>query len=186
MEKTLNAIQVFSKIGKILCTIIHVFCIVGIVGCCIGLATYGSFDSALKIGDVSIYGIVKAGVDVTRGTVYASMTTALIYCIGQVILTRIAGRYFKNELKAGTPFTMDGAKELLHLGICTICIPIGTAIAASISYAIISNVFEHVADMTIDNLTTPGLGIGMILVSLICKYGAQLSATTENNEIQKN
>lgn len=185
MEKTLNAIQVFSKIGKILSTIIHVFCIVGIVGCCIGLATYGTFDNALKIAGVNIHGLVKESEELSQGTAYASMTTALIFCIGQVILTRIAGRYFKNELRAGTPFTLDGAKELLHLGICTICIPIGTAVAAGISYVIISNVFEHVAEMSTDNFTSTGLGIGMILVSLICKYGAQLAGNPENNEKQE-
>jgi len=171
--KTLEIIQKLSKIGKVLSKIIEVFCIVGAVFCLIGIISLsvGNFE-AFKIGGVTVHSIIEESAGMSIGTMYASMSVGLIMCIAEVIITKIAGLYFKNEIAAGTPFTMDGAKEMLRLGICTIAISVGSLIVADITYNVLNKCFDSVADMSLDNASQVGIGIAFIIVSLLCKYGA--------------
>ena len=96
-------------------------------------------------------------------------------CAGEAVLCKLAEKYFRNELAAGTPFTFDGAKELMLLGICTICIPIGTAVISGIVYGIMSSIFSGVADYSFSNATSVGLGVMFIVMSLLCRYGAEIT-----------
>ena len=100
----------------------------------------------------------------------------LLLLLGEIILAKSAQKYFKRELKAGTPFTLSGAKELMRLGVKTIVIPVASYIAAAIMWYIMRQVFqmgggEFDQDITI-NL---GLGIMFMIGSLLCKLGAQQS-----------
>ena len=54
--------------------------------------------------DIKTVGIVGLG---ALGTMYAAMAVGCILSSGEAVLAKIAGNYFRNELKAGTPFTMD-------------------------------------------------------------------------------
>lgn len=174
-NKTLKTIQVFSNIGKILSKIIFICCIVGAVGCALGIASLAVGETdVLRLGGVTIHGLIERSAETSIGTMYTYMTVGLILCIGEIFLAKIAGDYFKHELAAGTPFTFDGAKEMFRLGICAICIPIGTMIIADIAYTTMNHYFTDVADLHIDDYASAGLGIAFILVSFICKYGAEL------------
>ena len=61
----------------------------------------------------------------------------MVVCAGEAVLAKFAEVYFQNELQAETPFTLAGAKELLRLGILTITIPTGCAVAESIVEGVI-------------------------------------------------
>ncbi len=76
------------------------------------------------------------GIDLT--SLYPVMTGAMILCIGEMVLAKNAENYFAHELNTGTPFTQDGAKELLRLGILTICTPLGCLILAEIVSGILA------------------------------------------------
>ena len=111
-------------------------------------------------------------------SITAALSGWLIVCAGEAVLTKFAEIYFKNELKAETPFTMVGAKELLRLGILTITIPTGCAVIGSIVEGMIAGFMkvEQAAamDMYFDNAASIVLGIMFILGSLLCRYGAEL------------
>ena len=66
-------------------------------------------------------------------------------CAGEAVLSKFAEHYFKRELADGTPFNLGGAKELMRLGIFTICIPIGTQIIAEIVYAVMEQTLRGAA-----------------------------------------
>ena len=186
MDKTLKTIQVFSKIGQVICKIIFIFCIVGAVGCAVGIASLAvGVTEIAKIGDVTIFGVIESNGDVNIGTMYASMAVALILCISELILARKGEKYFKNELAAGTPFTLSGAAELFRLGIYTICIPIAGIILAEITHGVISHFFEQVADLHIDDFSSAGLGIAFIAVSFLCKYGAQILEEKNSEKVSE-
>ena len=173
--KSLHTIQKLAKVAKVLCRIVFVCGLIGCIGCVAGiLALAAGLTESVQLGDVTIHGIIEAEASVSVGTMYASMAVACIFCIGEVILAKIAEKYFKNELDAGTPFTMEGAAQLKRLGIYTICIPLGTVIVASIAYEIISYCFTNVADLNIDNVGSIGLGIMFLVASVLCKYGAEV------------
>lgn len=109
----------------------------------------------------------------------------MILCAGEAVLAKFAEVYFKNELRAETPFTLAGAKELLRLGILTLAIPTGCAVAGSIIEGIIAGfmkVEQAAMDMYFDNEASIVLGMMFILGSLLCRYGAELMDGTKIRE----
>lgn len=173
--KSLQIIQTLSKIGKVLSKIVFVFSIIGAVGCTVGMASLTFGDSGvLKIGGVTIHGLIenKAGVDVN--SLYPMMAGAMIVCIGEAVLARFAEKYFAHELASGTPFTVDGANEMLRLGVLTICVPLGALILAQIVSSVMVEVNGCGEAFGIDNGGSAALGIMFIVMSVLCRYGAEL------------
>lgn len=175
MDKNLKVIQTLAKIGRVLCKIAWICSIVGAAGCAVGILSLAvGQDKILKIGGVTIHGIISNESGSSTGTMYASMTVGMIFCIGEIVLARFAERYFKNELSDGTPFTLTGAAEMKRLGILTICISLGSVILAEIAYQIFDYAFNGVADMHIGDYSSVGLGIAFIIMSVVFSYGASL------------
>ena len=188
--KTLNTIQTLSKIGKVLSKISFIFCLIGTIGCAVGLASLPFANQGIfKIGGVSIYGLIvnRAGIDLTG--LYPAMTGAMILCIGQMVLAKNAEKYFAHELAAGTPFTQDGAKELLRLGILTICIPLGCLILAEIVSGILAGFLNCDDLLKLENGGSVTLGVMFLVMSLLCRYGAEQEAdqaTNTKNNMEEN
>lgn len=181
MKNSLKTIQVLAQIGRVLSKIVWIFCIVGAAGCLVGIASLAvGVDEVLKIGGVTIHGIIGYEAGINISSMYASMTVWMILCLGEIALALFAERYFKNELKAGTPFTLDGAKEMTRLGILAICIPAGTTILAEVAYQVMNAVFQNVERMDIGDFASVGLGIAFLVISVVFRYGAQLNADNEN------
>lgn len=173
--KSLKTIQTLSKIGKVLSKINYIFCLIGAIGCAVGLVSLPFADSEiLKIGGVSIHALVEdnAGIDLT--VLYPAMTGAMILCIGQAVLAKFAENYFAHELTAGTPFTVDGAKEMLRLGILTICIPLGCLIVAEIVSGILAGFLNCDDLLKLEGGDSVAMGVMFIVMSLLCRYGAEL------------
>ena len=173
--KTLKTIQTLSKIGKIISKIIFIFCLIAGIGCFVGIISLAVIPDGFKLGGVTIHSMIEKNAEISIGTCYAAMAVCIVLCAGEAVLCKLAEKYFKNELAAGTPFTFDGAKELMLLGICTICIPIGTAVISGIVYGIMSSIFSGVADYSFSNATSVGLGVMFIVMSLLCRYGAEIT-----------
>ena len=173
--KTLHAIQVLSKIGKIFSKIVMICCIVGFGLCIAGLFGVAAGGEILKLGGVTIKGIIGNTAGLSEGTLYAAMAVGLVLCACEAVLAGFAAHYFGRELADGTPFTFGGAKELLRLGILAICIPIGAEIAAAIVRAVISGFFTDVTELSMDPVSSVSIGVMFILMSLLCRHGAELS-----------
>lgn len=172
--KTLNTIQTLSKIGKILSKIAYICCIVGLGGCVVGAVAMVVGANAANGSSTTLQSIFEAEANVSVGTVWAAIAVGAILCIGQIAVARMAWRYFKNELAAGTPFTFDGAKELLRLGISTAWIPVVSAIAAQIAQEVISQFMTNVEKLSFGGYDSVALGVMFIVASFLCKYGAEL------------
>lgn len=186
MEKTLHSIQKIAKWGKVLSTIVFVLCIVGAALCIVGAVCwelFGNFELELLGGGVTIHNIVESETGVSSGGVFTACAVGFVLLLGEVVLAKMAQKYFKNELQAGTPFTMEGAKELKSLGIKTIVVPLIAYVAAAIVHVIMVRFLqmgggEFQSELTI-NL---GLGIMFIIGSLLCKLGAQQSGEKKLEE----
>ena len=61
-----------------------------------------------------------------------------------------------------------------RLGILTICLPIGTQIVAEIVYAVMEQTMQGVAPLRLDSAGSVALGVMFIVMSLICRYGADM------------
>ena len=177
--KSLDTIQKLSKIGKVLSKIAFIFSVIGFCGCIAGLLSLSfSSGSLIKIGGVTLHGLLINDYGYNIKSISAALSGWLIVCAGEAVLAKFAEVYFKNELKAETPFTLTGAKELLRLGILTIAIPTGCAVIGSIVAAVVAGFMNvekaEAMDMYFDNEASIVLGIMFILGSLLCRYGAEL------------
>ena len=145
--RTLKAIQALSKIGKILSKILFIFCIIGFCGCIVGILSMALGAPTLKIGGATLESFLNTEAEVTTGTVYAAMAAGMILCAGEAVLAKFAEHYFKRELADGTPFNLEGAKEMQRLGILTICLPLGAQIVAVIVHAVMEQALQGVAPL---------------------------------------
>ena len=172
--KTLNTIQTLSKIAKIICKIVFILCLVGGIGCLVGIFSLAFIPDGFKLGGVTVHSMIENSADVTMGAAYTGMAVGVILCAGEAVLCKFAERCFKNELAAGTPFTFEGAKELMRLGILTISISIGTTVVAAIVNEIMNHFLEGVDKIELSNGFSIGIGIAFIIMSLLCRHGAEI------------
>ena len=182
---TLKTIQTLSKIGRILSKIVYICCVVGFCICIVGIISLGLGGEVFKLGGVTIHSIIESHSHMSMPALYTAMAVGMVLCAAEAVLSKFAEVYFKNELKDGTPFTMRGAKELMRLGILTISIPLGMVIVCSIGVAIADNFFPEIEKLSYDGYASVGLGVMMILLSLFCRYGAEVcdgKASLENIE----
>lgn len=170
----LQKIQKVSRLGQILSKIVFIFCIIGAAGCVAGIVGLIFIPDGYTIGKITIHSVVEKSDDISTGTCYAAMAVAIVFCIGEAILAKIAERYFTHELAAGTPFTFEGAKEMRRLGFFTICIPVASILLSSIVYAVMTVAFSDVEELHLNNTLSIGLGIMFIVMSLLCQHGAEL------------
>ncbi len=183
-SKSLQTIQTLNKIAKVLSKIVFICCLVGGIGCIIGIVSVALIgtDEVLKIGDVSIHGLIEKEAEMSIATMYVTMAVGMAMCFAEVVVSRTAYRYFSNELEAGTPFTFEGAKELLRLGVITIAVPLGTNVACAIGVGIVSALVESVDKIELGNGVSLTLGIMLIVMSVIFRYGAEISSGNRNGQ----
>lgn len=181
--KSLKTIQTLSKIGKIISTIIFVCCIVGFCLCIAGIVCLACGIDGLKIGNVTLKGLIQDEASISADTLYASMAAGAIFCAAEAVLSKAAANYFKKELADGTPFTFDGAKKMQNLGILAICISVGTQIVAAIVYAILEKALPGVAPMNATSFGSVSIGIMFIVMAQVCRCGAELN---EKNKFYDN
>ena len=169
--RSLEKIQKLSKIGEVLSRIAFILWAAGFLGCIAGIIS-------LSLGSTAVLELTggRYGSSVMAGC--AQFSGRLFVCAGRAVLAKFAENYFKNELNAGTPFTLAQAKEMLRLGVITLIIPPACTIAGSIAEEITAGLMniEKAAAMDIyfDNESSFVLGIMLILISLLCRYGAEL------------
>ncbi len=179
---TLKTIQTLAKIGKVFSKIIFVCCIVGFCGCIVGIVSLALGAETFKLGGVTIHSMIENEAGMSLPTLYASMAVGLLFCGAEAVLCKFAEAYFKHELADGDPFTLRGAKELLRLGILTIAIPLGTVIICSIGVAIADTMIPGIDKLSIGEFSSVGLGVMMIVLSLFCRYGAEVKEGKANVE----
>ena len=173
--KSLNTIQILSKIGKIFSKVCYIMCIVGACGCVVGIIALIVGEKAVEQSGMTLQGIMELEAGVSLGTVYSAIAVGLLLCAGEIAVSALAYRYFSHELEAGTPFTLDGANELLRLGIHVIWIPIAATVAAQIAHEIIDNLMVDVAPVKL-SCDEVAVGVMFIVMSVLCRCGAELIA----------
>lgn len=174
MSKYLSWIQTIAKVGKIVCKVLFILCLVGAIGSLVGLVSILALETAslLDLGFLS----EEKGENFFSLSVF-SCINGVITCVGMAILTRMGERYLENEMKAGTPFTEEGSRELFRFGIATLIVSAATSVASSIALGIVSllnqtpiEAFDATSGLSIE------FGLLWLLLSLVFRYGAELRA----------
>ncbi len=180
--KSLKVLQVLAKIGKIASKIVFVCCIVGFCACLFGIIALAIGSDAVKIGGVTLDSVLKKEADMSLSTLYTVIASAMPLCAGGAVLAKIAERYFSHELAKGTPFNAEGAKELFKLGIWTIVIPLCSLVVANIVQSVMAAFMTDVVKTKLEGWASIGLGVAFIIMSLMCRYGSDVSKEKEISE----
>lgn len=173
--KNLRTVQVLAGIGRVLSKIVFVFSIVGASLCAAGIVSFALLgDGGLKIGGVTLRAFIEKEAGLSAMETYAAMGTGLVFLVAEIIVSAMAVRYFRHELEAGTPFTAPLARELRILGIADICAGLGASIICGIALSVMKVVGQTANNVSYGGSFSAGIGIAMIVVSVICDYGAEL------------
>ena len=174
MSKSLKIIQTVSKVAKIISKVVFICCIVGASGCALGLITL-----SLGIQNLTLFGdklsvVIYEESGLTVNAMILACVSGLILCVAECVVSAFAEKYFSNELRAGTPFTYEGSKEILRLGILTMAIPLGADILCGIANGFFSIFSENTPAFETSTDSSLIIGGMFLLASVIFKYGAEL------------
>lgn len=172
MSKTLSNILTVFKVLKVIAKVVFILCIVGGVGCALGLIMMPIAESLFPEGLPGDEGDL-----ITMG--YAGCIIGAIACVGEAIFAFMTERYFGRILRAGTPFTMEGSRECFRLGIVSIIISIATSVIGGfvsfIAVIVIGDTLAPEFGMTAS--LSPGLFF--LFLSLVFKHGAEVQVPTD-------
>ena len=144
--------------------------IVAIVG--VALASIGATLVASDVLNMEnqFLHFLSVTAEMSKGQLVGILTAAAISLLFGGILTAFVYRYFTAELKEGTPFTNAGADRIKQLGIMEIALSV-------ISMWVIDGIYENISLSEWNRFDDAGsitLGICLILLSMVVRYGAEL------------
>ena len=165
IQKTFRVFQTLSKIAMVLS---FVWAGLAALGLLCGILWY-SGGNVFGVNQELLYSLtVTGGLTEMIGVLLVDFILALT----DGILLVFALRYFKAEQADGTPFSHSGADLMKRLGILLIVLPAVATILVGILHGIFDMVQIEAAD--VGNGTSVMMGIMLILVSLILRYGAEM------------
>lgn len=160
IQKTVNVFKVLTLVAMILSFVTGLLLLTGI-GIWHGVNEVGIIDKS----DFSFAELMGYNENI------AVIWCAFVTVITDGILLAFTHSYLKHEIADGTPFTERGAAEIKKLGIRIIVLPI-------VSISICGIICEcYGIDPTKDysNETSVVFGIALIIISMIFRYGAEIS-----------
>lgn len=172
MSKNLAILQKCARIFSILA---RIALIVSIAGAVTGLAATMLWIRWNTAPAADIPAIAQLFALIDQGTYYKTLALLIddtITCAMAAPLYGAVLRYLKAELADGTPFTDSGAAALRRLGVLTIVLPIISLALRTIPYS----AFAVALPGDRSNVETVIPGIMLILMSVVCRYGAELAA----------
>lgn len=183
MSKSLKTVQTICKVCKVLAEIAFVMFVV-IVALMLVAAIFtgtGKMDALLSSGGVVLDDMLQQ-TGVTQDYMVAVFVCLTIIIAAEAVVAKFINVYFKHELKAGTPFTFEGAKEMLRLGIITIAVPAGASLAATIVFDIMAA--GSGLDSEFNFEISLGMGLMFLALSPLLKHGTELRLRAKNAEEQ--
>lgn len=169
IQKVFGVFKIIARVGMILCCVAAGLAIAG------GIIYLSNAEIAFfKLGGTTIYMpfVYHFNADaVSNVKIGWTMLSGGVGALLEGILLTFACRYFTLEQKAGTPFTENGAKSLLKLGIMSIVFSVIEITVKAVIYKFIA-----LSEISEDFLSAWGtiLGVCLILFSLVARYGAEL------------
>lgn len=181
MSKSLKTVQTVCKVCMVLAEIAFVLLVV-IVALMLAAAIFtgtGKMDALLSSGALALNEMLQQ-YGATQEYVTAVLVCMTIIIAAEAVVAKFINVYFKHELKAGTPFTFEGAKEMLRLGIITIAVPAGASLAATVVFDIMAA--GSGLDSEFNFEISLGMGLMFLALSPLLKHGTELRLRAKNAE----
>ena len=173
IQKTCKVFQTLTKIAMILCFVgsglLLLGLVCGIVISSTGAVISGNMETLYRLtSSASFFEMV--------GTLLAEFVLTLT----DALLFLHAYRYFSAEQADGTPFSDRGADLMKRLGIMLIVLPAVAVILTDVLCGIFR--LSQNVEIDVSNGTSLIMGIMLILVSVILRYGAELEEREDKYE----
>lgn len=178
----MNSLEKIQKVTSVFKIFARVAAILSMAGAGLALIFAIVFLVYEDSASISVFGMVLA--EINTGTSFEAagiLFGDFIMCLTEGILFFHAVKYLDSEIKAGTPFTTEGAVQIKALGIKTIVLPLVAVILVEVVYGIFNELSVKLYDGSA-NLVRPDynsescivLGVILIILSLVFSYGAEL------------
>ena len=165
IQKTCKVFQTLTKIAMILCFVGSGLLLLGLI-CGIVISSTG----AVIAGNMeTLYRLTSSA---SFFEMVGSLLAEFVLTLTDALLFFHAWKYFSSEQADGTPFSHSGADLMKRLGILLIVLPAVATILVGVLHGIFDMVQIEAAD--VGNGTSVMMGIMLILVSLILRYGAEM------------
>lgn len=163
IQKTFNVFKILSRVAMIVSFVVVGISLLGI-SCAMVWENGGTVIGMQK---ETLFSISES---TTLKEAIGYMLSDTVFALTDGILALFAFLYFKAELADGTPFTQSGAAKIKHLGILTIVFPMAAEIISEVIYSCfgLTNTNDWGSGVAVV------LGIALILISLVFRYGAEL------------
>lgn len=170
IQKTYHVFEILLLIGTIVAFVWAAISVAGVV-CAIVWRNTETVSGSIAALVQELTGIGNTP------EIIGALLCNMIVALADAILCLLALRYVKAEQTCGTPFTAHGAEQLKRLGIQTIVIPLAALI--------ISDIVCEIFDLTFRPDWISGeniiIGVVLILVALVFRYGAELEEARAEN-----
>ena len=165
IQKTCKVFQTLTKIAMILCFVGSGLLLLGLI-CGIVISSTG----AVVAGNMeTLYRLTSSA---SFLEMVGSLLAEFVLTLTDALLFFHAWKYFSAEQADGTPFSHRGADLMKRLGIMLIVLPAVATILVGVLHGIFDLTQIEAAD--VGNGTGVMMGIMLILVSVILRYGADL------------
>lgn len=166
--QSLKNVQTWAKVFKVFTIIAIVFLSIGIVA---GIVSFISITNQSIFEEINKL-LIENGEDAITSLTAPNLLISVISMVSMLVVEILTLKYINKELADGTPFTYDGAKQLFHLAIIGLVLPV---VASLISTVVVLSYGIAFADVE-ENLNGVSLGyaIGLIVLSQVFKYGAEV------------
>ena len=167
IQKTCKVFQTLTKIAMILCFVGSGLLLLGLI-CGIVISSTGAVIS----GNMeTLYRLTSSA---SFFEMVGSLLAEFVLTLTDALLFFHAWKYFSAEQADGTPFSHRGADLMKRLGIMLIALPAVATILVGVLHGIFDMTQIEASD--VGNGTSVMMGIILILVSVILRYGADLEA----------
>ena len=165
IQKTFRVFQTLSKIAMVLSFVWAGLAALGLI-CGIVISSTG----AVIAGNMeTLYRLTSSA---SFFEMVGSLLAEFVLTLTDALLFFHAWKYFSAEQADGTPFSHSGADLMKRLGILLIVLPAVATILVGVLHGIFDMPQIEAAD--VGNGTSVMMGIMLILVSLILRYGAEM------------
>lgn len=178
MEKTLKIIQTLAKVAKVICQVVFILSLIGGISSLVSLIALGIVHG-LNFDEKLLKFFVEVDEKMNMPTLYFTGIVGVLGCASSCVTAKFTQKYLEKELETGTPFTLDGSKQLLKTGIIVLVVPAITSALVGIVYGIFYFFLPTTQEAGVS--VDIGLGVAMIILSVVFKYGAQAFAETEKS-----
>ena len=175
--KSLQTIQKTCKVFQTLTKIVMILCFVGSGLLLLGLICGIVISSAGAVVSGGVETLYKLTASASFYEMIGTLLAEFVLTLTDAFLFTYAYKYLSQELKDGTPFTETGAIMVRKLGIKLIVMPIVAVVIAATIYASFG-----IDAAEPDNGASVVMGIALILVSMILRYGAELEQRNKGQE----